>query len=200
MHLADQSLVESGILALRNLVTIRQGEPSYDNIAGKVVPAETDIIKIQAVGSGDAACMFLRQDAATCEIYENRPLECRVLECWDSRGITDSYRKDRLTRRHLLEKKTELWDLVQDHQDRCDYVQFGCWADDLKKGRETEKSAGAMMSMMRYDFSLRRVMVESAGLDDRLLMFLLGRPVQDILGWFQLKIVRKDSLFTIESL
>jgi Fe-S-cluster containining protein len=199
LHLSDQPLVEFGIIALKDLITIRRGEPSYDNIRGVVAPARTDIIKIQAVGSDNTSCIFLQPETAGCAMYEDRPLECRALKCWDTREITDCYRKDRLTRLHLLEKAHQIRDVINEHQNRCDYGRFAQWAEDLRTGRNAEKAREAMMSMMRYDISLRQVTVEHTRLDDRLLPFLFGRTINSTLSWFRIRMVRAGSRVSVDA-
>jgi Fe-S-cluster containining protein len=197
LHMTDRPLVEAGIIALKNLITIRRGEPSYDNISGMVGPADTDIIKIRAAAGGDTACVFLTQPSGSCSIYAHRPLECRALKCWDTGDIMACYRKDRLTRDDLLSNMAGLREWVAEHQSRCDYDQLAQLAADFKSGRNGARAAEAMMAMIRYDISLRQVTVEQTRLDDRLLLFLFGRPISTRLRWFQIKMVRQAGRPTV---
>ena len=168
LHIEDRELVESGTIRLTELVTLRQGEPARDNVSGGIIAAESDIIKIKS-RSGTTACLFFDDPANTCRIYTRRPLECRVLKCWDTREIRDLYRRDRLTRQMLLEGRHGLWDLVAAHQQTCDYDRIG----DLVRQADRQQLA----YLIRYDTSIRRLTVEKTGLDQELLPFLLGQPL-----------------------
>ncbi len=57
-------------------------------------------------------------------IYNDRPLECRALKCWDTRELEQIYAAKRLTRRDLISNVKGLWDLIEDHQVRCDYIKI----------------------------------------------------------------------------
>ena len=101
LHLADKKLIENGTILLKCLYTIRKGELSYDNIKGYLVPAATDIIKIKGQ-KGSWTCFFYNPSENSCQIYASRPLECRVLKCWDTREIKKIYSQNRLTRQDLI--------------------------------------------------------------------------------------------------
>ena len=119
-HLADRFLIDQGIIPARSLFTIREGELALDNVRGVLMPADSDIIKIKGRGESWTCCFY---DEATrgCTTYQDRPLECKLLKCWDSTDMECMYTKDRLTRAHLISDVSGLWNLVADHQKRCDY-------------------------------------------------------------------------------
>ena len=188
MHRQDQALVESGKIPLKCLYTIREGEPAHDNIRCVITPATTDIIKLQGSAEGDRSCLFLQQEPVGCAIYADRPAECRILQCWDTQPLIRMYDKDRLTRKDLLERLAGLWDLVAEHQARCDYARINQWADRLKNSQDVREAREALLAMIRYDQSVRQVTVECTRFDTELLPFLFGRPLVVTLASFQLKI------------
>lgn len=193
LHSADRQLVLSGKIALKYLFTIRRGEPAFDNVQRMVAPAPTDIIKIKGQSSIDAACRFLRHDPVVCTIYAHRPLECRVLACWDTRAILEIYAKERLTRIHLLGRLPGLSDLVDEHQQRCNYERIGALAAAIKKEDASHDAAEALLEIIRYDHSLRRVTVERTRLDPELLEFLFGLPLTQTIGRLGLKLLEQGS-------
>ncbi|HSO67896.1 MAG TPA: YkgJ family cysteine cluster protein, partial [Desulfatirhabdiaceae bacterium] len=73
LHDADRVLVESGIIPLANLWTIRVGEMVHDPIAGIVRSTDDEIIKING-RSNSPTCLYFDDAHNTCEIYMNRPL------------------------------------------------------------------------------------------------------------------------------
>jgi Fe-S-cluster containining protein len=192
LHLEDQALVESGKIPLKHLFTIRQGEPAYDNVAGVVAPAVTDIIKLKGLSAGSEACCFYDADSRGCRLYAGRPAECRALKCWDTRQIEDLYSCRRLTRRHLLSQVEGLWDLVQDHQERCDYSHVAELASAAKLTSSAKASQKKLLELIRYDESLRQITCDKARVDPEILPFLFGRPIAFTIQMFQLKLERTD--------
>lgn len=192
LHLEDQALVESGQIPLKHLFTIRQGEPAFDNVAGVIAPAVTDIIKLKGRWEGSEVCCFYDPGPKGCRIYTDRPAECRALKCWDTQEIESLYNCRRLTRRHLLSKVQGLWDMVQDHQERCDYSHVADLAADTKRMPSTAGSQKKLLELIRYDESLRQITCQKAGLDPQMLSFLFGRPLSFTIEMFQLKLKRTE--------
>ncbi|WP_054032588.1 YkgJ family cysteine cluster protein [Desulfatitalea tepidiphila] len=197
LHVQDETLVTSGKILLKDLCTIREGEPAFDNIRGVVSPAPSDIIKIKGVSDTDATCRFLNQETVGCTIYDHRPAECRVLTCWDTQAIMMMYDQDRLTRSRLLSRLPGLFDLVGEHQHRCAYPRVAELATAIKNRKMGGTAAKELLGMVRYDQSLRQVTVERSRLDPSLLDFLFGRPLAETLRRFQVKIIRNGPRITI---
>lgn len=197
LHLEDQELVESGKIPLKQLFTIRQGEPAFDNVAGTIAPAVTDIIKLKGKSEGSDICCFYDDGSKGCSIYDDRPAECRALMCWDTREIQELYNCRRLTRRHLIAKVKGLWELVQDHQERCEYGYVAELAADLKRKSPQAQSQKKLLELIRYDESLRQITCEQAKLDREMLPFLFGRPLSFTIQMFQLKLERTERGVTL---
>jgi Fe-S-cluster containining protein len=187
LHIADQALVESGKIALKHLLTIRQGEPAYDNVSGTIAPAVTDIIKVNTRRNSASQCVFYDPRLKQCRIYDNRPSECHALNCRDTRKIERIYSTQRLTRRHLLSKVEGLWDLVRDHQERCDYGFISELAVQIRQGRKPEP-AQQLLELIHFDDTLRKSTVAHAGHTSELLEFLFGRRLSFTIQMFQLKL------------
>jgi len=193
LHLEDRKLVLEGKIPLRNLFTIRQGEPSYDNIAETRVPAASDIIKIKSAAADTTACIYYQHEEKSCRMYPHRPWECRTLVCWHPQPLMDQYHLNRLTRRDLLSAIEGLWELVYDHQNQCDYRVIAELATRLHRDRNDPEAADQLMTMIRYDQFIREGVVEnSQGVAEKL-EFLLGRPLVMTIRMFQLKLIRTES-------
>jgi Fe-S-cluster containining protein len=194
LHLEDRELVESGKIPLQDLFTIRRGEPAYDNVTGVIAPAVTDIVKLKGTSPGSDICCFYESATKGCGIYGDRPAECRALQCWDTRFIQALYSCRRLERRHLLVKAAGIWELVQEHQQRCDYGYVAELASRLQQQTPSaEESHNKLLELVRYDESLRQVTLERAGLNPELLPFLFGRPLAFTIQMFKLKPIRAGS-------
>jgi Fe-S-cluster containining protein len=179
LHTADKSLIENGKIHGRFLFTIRQGEPAADNVKGGLIWAETDIIKIKSKENAEA-CLYADFNNNQCGIYSDRPLECRVLKCWDTTGIEALYRNDRLTRQDIIGKIAGLWDLIAEHQEKCSYSQVRQILMDHPKILEGN-ALKQLLEMAQYDISLRALVVEKTITDSNLLLFLFGTPLQTVL-------------------
>jgi Fe-S-cluster containining protein len=197
LHLADREVVDSGKIPLKCLFTIRQGEPAYDNIRRSIMPAVTDIIKVKRASDNDVTCFFLNQERVGCGIYESRPVECRVLTCWDTRAIMAMYDQERLTRNDLLSRLAALNDLVAEHQERCGYEKVAGWAERLKKGPGRPEAVEALLDVIRYDQSLRQVAVTRTRLEPGLLEFLFGRPLSVTIRMYGIKLAKIERRTTV---
>lgn len=176
LHIEDQPLVAQGTIGLGFLYTLREGELALDNVAGGLCPVSDDIIKIRGQGHG-WTCVFFDAAAKGCQIYANRPVECRVLECWDPGQLAAMYSRDRLTRRDLIAGIDGLWELVLDHAQRVPHGRIRqLLASAGPRGLDPDASA-ALMAMVRYDLSLRAVLVEKGKARPAQLDFLFGRPL-----------------------
>lgn len=190
LHIADRELVDSGTIPLKHLMTIRQGEPAYDNVDQTIAPAVTDIIKIIGRRESVSACVFYVSAQNRCRIYDTRPCECEALKCWDTREIERIYGTQRLTRRHLLAGIEGLWDLVQEHQARCDYGTIAELAARIGRTPCDPETEQQLVELMHYDDALREATVQRAGHTAPMLKFLFGRPLRFTLQMFQLRVTR----------
>jgi Fe-S-cluster containining protein len=185
-HLDDKALIEKGVILSRHLYTIREGELAYDNVMGSLQPVLTDTIKIK--GQKDAwTCFFFDSKNNRCKIYENRPVECRVLKCWNTTDIEKIYSTNRLTRKDLIFGVEGLWDLVEDHQRRCSYGKIKEFVKIIKSEKKNDVMK-RLVEMIRYDTQLRTLVIRKGGIDPEMLDFLFGRPLTQTIGNYGLKI------------
>jgi len=175
LHAQDRRLVEEGLIPLHDLFTIRRGEMAHDHMRGGLRPVAADHIKLK--GRGDTwTCRYYDEDRKLCSTYARRPLECRILQCWDTGGIEKIYGRDLLSRKDLLAGVAGLWDLVADHQDRCSYRK----ARQLMGRLDGRGQAGArrkLLQMIQYDVEIRRLVTRQGAMNAGVLDFLFGRPM-----------------------
>ncbi|MFO7560461.1 MAG: YkgJ family cysteine cluster protein [Desulfobacterales bacterium] len=187
LHAEDKKQIEEGKIPVKFLFTIRKHEPAFDNIRDLIAPASTDIIKIKSQ-KDSSACIFYDPSNAECRIYTYRPIECRKLKCWDTREISLLYDKNRINRKTLLSGIEDLSDLIQDHQNRCSYKKIADLADQIKCNRIEKKEALEQLNeMLRYDCSIRHLIVEKSSKASEMLDFLFGRPLTATMQMFGLK-------------
>ncbi len=194
-HLQDRMLIEKGRIPSKYLYTIRRGEYAYDNVKGCLMPVDSDIIKIKGKETG-WSCIFFDEQSKECTIYDDRPVECRVLKCWDTGELEELYTRNRLTREDLISEVEGLWDLIKDHQDRCDYGEINKLISELDGPREAQ-ARKELQEVIQYDTELRKLVLEKGGLDPAMLDFLFGRPLTQTLPGYGLKIEQKGKKMVI---
>jgi Fe-S-cluster containining protein len=194
-HLEDKVLIEKGIILSKYLYTIREDELCYDNVKESILPAASDIIKIK--GQKDSiTCIFFNEKENGCTIYDNRPLECRALKCWDTREIERIYSKNRLTRKDLISTIEGLWDLVEDHQRRCSYETLKFFIDALNKDKKDEALKG-IFDIIEYDAQIRELVVQKGDLDPEMTDFIFGRPITETIRMYGFKIIKQDDNYRL---
>lgn len=174
-HVEDRMLIDAGLIPATNLVTLRKGERVNDAIRGCLISLETEMIKIKG-RNRTWRCIYLDSTGPACLIYENRPLECRILKCWDTRDIEAVYARNRLIRKDLLSGIPALLDLIADHDQRCSHVVLRELLDSPSGGVDAIK---AVQEMIAYDQSIRLLVVEKAGVTSDMLDFIFGRPLSE---------------------
>jgi Fe-S-cluster containining protein len=178
LHDADRVLVESGIIPLADLWTIRVGEMVNDPIAGTVLSTDDEIIKING-RSNSPTCLYFDDAQNTCEIYMNRPLECRILKCWDTREIELAYHHNRLGRKAVLSSIEGIWDLIETHEIRCSVRRFIQLVRQMKSTPMPETNC-QIQEMIAWDREIRQLTIQKSGIDSAILPFLFGRPLTEL--------------------
>lgn len=193
LHVEDRPLVDEGHIPARYLFTLRRGEMVRDNVKGTLAPLSAEIIKIKGHIDG-WTCLFYERVSRKCGIYDHRPLECRALNCRDTRRIEEVYQSTRLTRQALLSGINGLWELVEDHERHCSYAGLHSLVEaGSHEGRLEQENA--ILEMVRFDAHVRQLSVEKGGLDRRMLDFIFGRSLADTIKQFEIGLVQSEGRF-----
>ena len=187
-HRQDKDLVENGLILLTDIYTIRKGEPAYDNVNMRNIYADSDIIKIKS-RKGTTACIFFDECKNVCRIYSHRPVECRVLTCWDTVEIERIYSKDRLVRKDLLSQIHGLWDLIDDHQNRCSYETLRSLFESVTLNKDKAASED-IRYIVDYDTHIRQLVLEKSHMNPEMMDFLFGRCLEETIKGFGLQFKR----------
>ncbi len=174
-HHADKTLIEEGVIHSKYLYTIRKGELAYDHVKQCLEPVSSDVIKIKEKNK-NRTCIFFNEHQSACTIYENRPIECRALKCWDTKELEGFYAKKRLTRKDLISEIEGLWGLIKDHQERCSYKTIQKLVDAINSNMR-DTALQKLNEIIQFDTEIRKLVVSTAGLDAEMLDFLFGRPL-----------------------
>lgn len=196
LHLEDRHLVERGLLPAESLITFRKGEWVRDNVRGTLSPLSEEIIKIKGGAPRRWTCHHYDPVQRGCRIYADRPLECRSLNCRDTRRIESIYATTRLTRRDLLATVKGLWELIVDHEARCSHVRVKALVDEGTE--ETRfKAEAAILEMLRYDHHLRQLTVEKGGTAPGMLDFLFGRPLSATIDMHGIRLMQDGGVLRL---
>jgi Fe-S-cluster containining protein len=186
-HHADKALIKDGVIHSKYLYTIRKGEWAYDNVRQRLEPVSSDIIKTKEKNDS-WTCIFFDETQSACAIYENRPLECRALKCWDTRELENLYAKKRLTREDLISEIEGLWSLIKDHQQRCNYEIIQKLVNIIKSNPGDVGARLKLDEIIKFDTEIRKLVVSTAGLEPEMLDFLFGRPLPRAIKKMGLKV------------
>jgi Fe-S-cluster containining protein len=190
IHQEDKKLLENGHIPLRYLFTIRKNEPVYDNIQGCIISAPSDIIRIKSRESSNR-CVFFNPEHNQCTIYDYRPLECRILECWNTREIEERYDKGRLSRQELLATTPHIYNMVEYHENRCAYQIIKKLIQQYNQG-DKKNALENIREILAFDNHFRLLAIEKSICKTDVIDFLFGLPLEKTLPRMGLKVIKKS--------
>jgi len=181
LHLQDRHLVESGFFDFEVLVTIRKGEPAYHPLADKPEPVQHELIKIQGQGA-DWCCRFFSTDSSCCTIYEDRPLTCRLLKCWEPSEVVAVAGRDLLDRFDLIPDTDPLLPLVRLHEQECPCPDLKDSAARLRFSSQRNELLDELGRLVNRDLALRALAAGQFSLSVGRELFYFGRPLFQLLA------------------
>mgnify|MGYP001024619970 CR=1 FL=1 len=181
LHSEDRIFLQKGVLRPTHLFTMRAGELAYHPLEERLIELSDEMIKIKGK-DGSIACTFYDADHQTCAIYEDRPLECRVLKCWNTAEVEGLFMKDLLSRLDLCPKGSAVADLISAYERSFPPGRvYGLLSEaGLQEG--TQQSSPEIEQMVSTDEVFRQKVVETLGLKEDELEFFFGRPVKSLVA------------------
>lgn len=176
LHAQDLPLFgESGSLGLADVVTLRAGELAHDQVQGRIAPLEGEMLKLRG-REGSWTCRFYHHATRACTLYQDRPAECRLLNCRDTAALAAMYASERLTRADLLPPGHPVLLLLGEHEG---LVPAACIPElglALRAGDGTSHSAAQeLVRMALADEAFRRNLRDRAGIGPEYHDFFFGR-------------------------
>ncbi|MGO8760587.1 MAG: YkgJ family cysteine cluster protein [Desulfobaccales bacterium] len=172
----DLGLFQREVLGWDDVYTLRAGEKAT-NREGEVTALKEERLKVREV-PGSRQCWFYLAANRTCRIYADRPEQCRRQQCWGE-PPPPAGSEELLQRRHLFVAVPEVWDLIQEHQARCDCTQVARRLAQVGAGDDT--AGDALFEALHFDHYLRRMLIDDWGLTPGATEFILGRPLSEFL-------------------
>lgn len=170
LHHEDLILCQNNILTAQHLITIREQEPVFSPLGANIEPAPQELIKLSGI-NGTWTCLFFKEDNQTCGIYQNRPLECRALKCWDTGELERIIYQQTLSRRDIIAPDNPIWPLLEWHNEHC---QYGKLADLTIQELGGESR---ITIIINDDLSVRQRALTMFNLNLAEELFYFGRPM-----------------------
>ncbi len=194
LHVQDAQLYASGRLTKDDLLTLRKGERVRDNVRGGLTDLDNEVVRVRSIPDGPACC-FYDPGEKGCAIYAQRPLECRVLKCWEPAGLMSMYDRDRVGRLDLIPEGSALGELIREHEQRCSISKVRKLVTGITSG--SEGALKDLAALLRFEASLRCGLQDRTGASDEALEFLFGRPLTRILPVYGLRVSQQEGKLTI---
>jgi len=190
LHYEDKIFLQNGTLRPIHLFTLRAGELAFNPLEERLVELSYDMIKVKNK-DGSSICTFYDADQHACRIYESRPLECRVLKCWDTNDLEDLFMKDLLSRLDLCPKDSAVAGLISAYERSFPPGRIYGLLSEAGSQKRTQQSNPEIDRMISTDEAFRQKVVEALGLKEDELMFFFGRPVKSIIADIQILMYHK---------
>ncbi len=183
----DLPLVYEGPIERADLYTIRVGELVRNNIRGELKVTDKEIIKVREREKG-GGCVFYDDSKKACTIYEQRPIQCVALKCWDEREFMRVYATPNADRKQIIHDQT-LLRLIDEHEKRCAYAQLDSCVRLIEQ--DGERAVKKVLEILKFDNDIRWLIPEKLGVDSDEIDLILGRALTETITMFGLKVVRE---------
>ncbi len=189
----DLTLFYKDILKPEHIITIRRGETTYSEKTQSVETPEHEFLKIKEQAFSKR-CAFHNASTTECAIYENRPKQCRDQECWNPENAMQDNPKW-LDREQLLKDTGPLWNLIQQHEEKCSHVETQRALTRL--GATHGQTVEEVLDLLRVDHFTRDFFAKEFNLNPDTMDFFLGRPLKEMLTVYGLKLEEDAGCFTL---
>jgi Fe-S-cluster containining protein len=181
LHVEDKKILLAGHIGRENLITIRKGEWAFSPLSGRLAPVQQEFIKIAGKGKGWVCC-FYNEEKSSCTLYAHRPLECRLLKCWDTAELLSVVGKDILSRADIICSDDPLMNIIEAQEKECSVLMTEELISVLLEKKNDTKSLAKLTALVHRDITIRSRAIAEFGLSLEAELFLFGRPLFKILS------------------
>lgn len=181
LYAEDLGILRRGIIKRTELITLRPGEIGFSNVTNDLVLLTEERVKVKEK-PGSRQCLFFNPENLGCRIYEDRPLQCRVMECWNPDGYQSLDAQLFLSRKELLSPDDPLIPVIEGHERRCAVSKLQKALSQIQRDRTSAQEEA--LDILLYDRHLRVFMEEKHGIGQESQGLLFGRPLFDLLPSF----------------
>jgi hypothetical protein len=132
---------------------------------------------------GTTTCIFFEQKDKKCVIYESRPEQCRLQQCWDPDG-SDKQSPAALDRGDILKTVSPLWEIILRHENRCSHAELE--RSVARLGATKGETVGDVLSILAFDHHVREFAKETLSLEPETIEFFFGKDLRESIGRYGL--------------
>ena len=187
LQVSDISHITEGPIRRSDLYTLRAGELVRDNIWGEFKITDQEIIKVRET-ENNGGCVFYDDEGKRCIIYEQRPVQCAAMKCWDESEFLRVYAEPKANRRDLIQDNN-LLRLMAAHEEKCGYARLDLYVREIETSGET--ALKKILDLLKFDHDIRLLVPERLGIDVDDLDLIFGRPLAETIIMFGLTVVRE---------
>jgi len=191
LHRKDIDILLGGHIGYRRLVTLRKGEQAYNPVRDTLEPIPLELIKIAGNGV-DWGCSFYDGATAACAVYRHRPLECRLLKCWETSGIIAVIGRNTLRRSDIINPGDPVLELIDRHEQECPCDEIESLILAFAERQKKAAALARMKELVHNDLSIRTFAFNELELNREFEMFIFGRPLAQILAERGLKVTMRE--------
>ncbi|MBF0469297.1 MAG: YkgJ family cysteine cluster protein [Desulfamplus sp.] len=179
LHGQDLPLIEKGLLSIEYLITIRKGELAHDPVTDTIKPVKNEFLKIKGT-KGSWACAFYDKNKKGCARYDNRPISCGVLKCWDTKESLGLAGKDLVSRLDIVKENSPMRERMITHELLCPLPDMNAILRTVS--RPSRKTVKKLELISNKDITYRMKAVDEFNLSVEQELFYFGRPVFELLS------------------
>ncbi len=189
----DMGLFVSGILSYENTYTIRESERIRSRGDAEIYESFIELIKVKDK-EGTSTCIFY-DETDGCRIYENRPSQCRMYNCWTQENISEGLENKALKRVDIFGSIDIIMKAIKMHEEKSSYKRLSEALEMLSEGNEDVLDE--IMDILQYDTYIRPFLKEKLNIPDVAMDLIFGRPMIERINEFGFKIERKGEEYVL---
>ncbi len=176
LHQEDLAFLQK-MVTLEYLRVIRKGELAFNPFKEVVEPVPVEMIKLAGAGASWECPFHQKVDkVSVCQIHADRPMECRLLKCWDTSEIAAVTFKKCLTRLDVLTDDNPALATIISHEENCSYHKLWTAIDSFKSAT-TDANLAGIQEILAEDMAIRTLLIEEMHLTLPQELFYLGQPM-----------------------
>jgi len=181
LHEEDKKILLAGHIEREHLITIRRGELAFSPFSNRLEPVQKELVKLAGKGKG-WVCLFFDEKKSSCAIYAHRPLECRLLKCWDTAELLSVIGQKTLGRADIISKDDPILKFIETHEKECSLEKAEGLISALLRGKDNAALLEKLTALVQQDLAIRSQAIAKFGLSLEEELFIFGRPVFKILS------------------
>jgi Fe-S-cluster containining protein len=177
-------LLNGGFIKYEHLISIRRGEMARF-LDEEAAPIPHELVKIKGKDK-DWECIFFDRQNKSCTIYKSRPLECRLLQCWETLALESIAGQNTLTRFDLIPPEHPVMEYILRHELKCPIPEEREFRMAFLRRKEGLEAVEEMTELIRVDLAIRAEAIKKFNIPLSLELFYFGRPIHTLLNAFVL--------------